>query len=133
MLERTRRWAYLAVGWIALGLGLLGIPLPLLPTTPFVLLAAFCFARASQPLHDWLLAHPTFGPLIENYQTHRAISRSAKWLATLSLLAAICISLFLGVAPVLLAVQLVVLCCVAVFIWRHPDPPQSSNVDEATR
>ncbi|WP_304324861.1 YbaN family protein [Corynebacterium frankenforstense] len=65
------RYLYIAVGCIALALGAIGIPLPVLPTTPFLLLALFCFARSSRRLEDYLLGHPVFGEYITNYSTGR--------------------------------------------------------------
>ena len=73
------RVIWLIAGSISLGLGLLGVFLPLLPTVPFVLLAAFCFARSSERLHDWMLEHPKFGPaiagpLLEPLHRHRIVA-----------------------------------------------------------
>lgn len=65
-------------GSLALGLGLLGIFLPLLPTTPFMLIAAACYARSSQRLYQWLLGHKIFGSYIRNWREHRAITRRTK-------------------------------------------------------
>lgn len=62
---------YIGAGFVAVALGLAGIPLPLLPTTPFLLLAAFCFARGSKRWHDWLLAHRIFGPYIAAFREGR--------------------------------------------------------------
>lgn len=61
------RWVLVAVGSISVGLGAVGAVLPLLPTTPFLLLAVLCFARSSERMHTWLLAHRWFGPYIVNY------------------------------------------------------------------
>jgi uncharacterized membrane protein YbaN (DUF454 family) len=72
-------------GCICLGLGAVGVFLPLLPTTPFLLLAAACFLRSSDRLHTWLLNHPWFGSYIRNYREHRAITLRAK-VVTLGLL-----------------------------------------------
>jgi hypothetical protein len=72
-------------GVVAVALGAIGIFLPLLPTTPFLLLAAACFLRSSQRLYDWLLAHRWFGRYIRQYREHKAITRRAR-LATLLLL-----------------------------------------------
>ncbi len=58
----------LLTGLVSVALGVLGIFLPLLPTTPFILLAGFCFARSSQRFHDWLLNHPWFGEILRTYQ-----------------------------------------------------------------
>jgi len=65
-------------GSLSLALGILGIFLPLLPTTPFLLLASFCYMRSSKRLYIWLINHKTFGEYIYNYVTHRAVKRSAK-------------------------------------------------------
>jgi len=65
-------------GFVFLGLGALGIVLPLLPTTPFVLLSAACFARSSERWHRWLLANETFGPMIRNWEEKRCISCRVK-------------------------------------------------------
>ena len=108
-------------GAVALGLGAVGIVTPLLPTVPFLLLAAFCFARSSQRLHDWLLAHPTLGPPIRDWRRSGAISPKAKRLATLSIAAAFGVSLILALPFWVLAVQAAVLTAVLIFIWRRPD------------
>jgi hypothetical protein len=81
----VRRWLLIAAGVLSLGLGILGIFLPLLPTTPFLLLAAGCFMRSSERLYRWLITHKWFGPYIRNYREHGAITRRAK-IGTLALL-----------------------------------------------
>ena len=68
-------------GWLCVALGVLGIFLPLLPTTPFMLLAAACFARSSRRFHDWLLANRTFGPLIHEWRKHRSVPYRTKIVA----------------------------------------------------
>lgn len=79
------RLLLLAGGWLAVGLGLLGVVLPLLPTTPFALIAAACFARSSPRWHRWLLATPLLGPALADWQAGRGVPRPAK-LAALALL-----------------------------------------------
>ncbi|MDB5698320.1 MAG: hypothetical protein JWN69_1124 [Alphaproteobacteria bacterium] len=79
-----RRLFLFSGGVISLVLGTAGVFLPLLPTVPFVLLAAFCFARSSPRLEGWLLQHRHFGPHIHSWRESRAISRSGKraaWIA----------------------------------------------------
>ena len=80
--ESAARWAYLSAGWSALALGVLGIFLPVLPTTPLVLLAAWCFSRSSERLHRKLLEHPRLGPPIRDWEDHGVIRLRAKVLAT---------------------------------------------------
>lgn len=75
------RVALSAVGFLCVGLGILGLFLPLLPTTPFLLLAAACFARSSERFHQRLISHQTFGPLILHYQKDRSIPARARWTA----------------------------------------------------
>ena len=72
------RLAYLLAGWTALLIGAAGVLLPLLPTVPFVILAAFCFARGSPRLERWLVEHRRFGPHIAAWRTRGAISRAGK-------------------------------------------------------
>jgi uncharacterized membrane protein YbaN (DUF454 family) len=79
------RWLLISVGAICVGLGVLGIFVPLLPTTPFLLLAAACFFRSSDRLYQGLITHRTLGPYIRNYREHRAITRRAR-IVTLVLL-----------------------------------------------
>lgn len=77
---------YLSLGSVAFALGILGLFLPLLPTTPFLLLAALCFSKSDERLHRWLLSHPVFGPPITDWQDHRVISVRAKIFAGISML-----------------------------------------------
>ena len=112
-------WA--VFGYLALALGVIGIVMPFLPTVPFVLLAAFCFARSSERLHRWLLSHPTFGPPIRNWQSSGAISRKAKWLAIGSILSGFSLSVVLGLGWKGLVAQALVLGLTTLFIWTRPD------------
>lgn len=111
-------------GLTALGLGIVGIALPLLPTTPFILLAVFCFSRSSERLHTWLVTHKRFGPMIENWHRHGAISKRAKYLSALAMIAIFALSLALGANALILGIQAVVLGCAATFVLSRPLPPE---------
>lgn len=73
------------LGFLFVGVAVLGVILPLLPTTPFVLLAAACFARSSEKWHGWMLANDTFGPMIRNWEKNRCISCRVKLIAIASM------------------------------------------------
>jgi len=123
MLTRTARITWLVIGLLALALGALGIVLPLVPTTPFVLVAAFAFAQSSEKLHQWLLDHNVFGPLIDNWRRHGAISRRAKVISVVSMVAVLAISVAMALPMVVIVTQLVVLGAAALFILTRPLPP----------
>ena len=111
-------------GAIALLLGLIGVVLPLLPTVPFLLLAAFCLARSSERLHDWLITHPRLGPPIRDWQVNGAINPKAKRYATLSIAMVFSISVAIGLRWQLLLIQATTLSLVLTFIWTRPNGPR---------
>lgn len=108
------------LGWLSLVTGVIGIVLPLLPTTPFVLLAAAFFARSSPRFHVWLLAHRHFGPLILDWQQHRGIRRSARRRANLFILMTFSLSLLL-IPDIRVRVLLVVI-MVILLTWLNRLP-----------
>ncbi len=116
--SRWRRIPWLLGGALSLALGIIGIFLPLLPTTPFVLLAAACFARASSRCEAWLLGHPRFGPMVLDWREHHAIPWRAKQFAW--------VMMALGSASAAWSLPrlkwLPALCCAAVawWMWRQP-------------
>ena len=118
------RAAWLVSGLVALALGLLGIVLPLLPTTPFLLLAAFCFARSSPALHDWIIQHPRLGPPIRDWRNHGAISGRAKIAAVAMLAFALVTGILADLGPRVLAVQGMILLFVGAFLLTRPSPPR---------
>ena len=112
---------------LSLGLGLIGVVLPLLPTVPLIILAAFCFARSSETMHDWLIHHPYFGPGITNWRDNGAISMRGKQLATLSIAVVFGISLVLGVPLRVLMLQGIFLGGTLLFIWTRPSGPRGGH------
>lgn len=122
---RTRfRWAWWLLAYTSLGLGLVGIVVPGLPTVPFVLLSAFAAARGSQRLHDWLLAHRQFGPMIRDWQAHGAVSRRAKWLAV-TMMSVCAVIMFLTAPKVWMAATgTAIMTVVAIWLWARPEPPR---------
>ncbi len=114
------RTVWLTLGLLSLVLAGVGVLLPLLPTVPFLLLAAFGFARSSERLHHWLLSHPALGHPIADWRKRGAISRRAKHAVAVSVLVAFGISLAIGVGLWILFVQAVSLTLVTLFVWTRP-------------
>ncbi len=83
------RIAYLTVGWACVGLGVLGLALPVLPTTPFLLVAAWAFARSSRRFHDWLLGHPRLGAPVRAWREHGVVPTRAKVVAVATMVASL--------------------------------------------
>ena len=109
-----KRALWVAAGAAALLTGIVGIFLPLLPTTPFVLGAAFCFARGSERCEQWLMTHPRFGPMVRNWRERHAIPLRAKQLAWTMMALASLWSWWILPAPWR---WLPALCCAVVALW----------------
>jgi uncharacterized membrane protein YbaN (DUF454 family) len=78
ILSSLRKGIYIIVGTLALAIGIIGVFLPVVPTTPLVLLSAACYLRGSEKLHRWILSNPRFGEIIENYESGKGLKRSIK-------------------------------------------------------
>ncbi len=115
-----KRHFFLVSGWASLGLGAIGAFLPLLPTVPFVILAAFCFARSSPRLEAWLVTHPQFGHHIVAWREKGAISRKGKVAASVAFAISIVLAAIFSpwpwvMAPVIAAVV------TGSWIWTRPE------------
>ncbi len=97
-LNPLQRFLFFLAGTISLGLAILGIPLPLLPTTPFLLLSAYCYARSSERFYYWLLNHRYFGEHISNYRDHGGTTARVKAVAIAMLWVTISISAIFAVS-----------------------------------
>lgn len=121
-IHHARRWLWLLLAYLALGLGILGVFLPGLPTTPFILVAAYAAARGSKRLHDRLLAHRAFGPMIRDWQATGAVSRRAKYWAIGMMAASSLIMLATAPRWWMAATGTGVMAVVAVWLWLRPEP-----------
>jgi uncharacterized protein len=128
-----------ACGWTALGAGVVGLVVPVLPTVPFVLLAAACFLRSSERWHQWLVTHPVFGRHVADYLAGRGLRPRAKILALATLWGSVLLSVVLVVPILAVDVLLVaVAAAVSIYLLRLPtaaadrgtpskDPPDPSD------
>ncbi|WP_447968057.1 YbaN family protein [Nitrospira sp. M1] len=128
------RFGVLLAGWICLAFGFVGLFLPILPTTPFILLAAYCFSKSSPQLHHKLIQQPTLGPMIQNWEQHGSISKRAKITATVTMVLLFSFSLFILSVGVLLKAMLVGIATgVLAFIWTRPLPPYERAEDTQSK
>ena len=111
---------FLIVGFFSLALGIAGIFLPLLPTTPFLLLAAFSFSKSSDRFERWMIRHPRLGPPVLAWRERRAIPTYAKWFATVSMTVSLVVIHCQGRVPVLGQMVFAVFAVVLlVFVWTR--------------
>ncbi|RZA17912.1 MAG: DUF454 domain-containing protein [Lysobacteraceae bacterium] len=123
------RWLWGLLAWTSFATGIVGIFVPGLPTTVFILIAAYAAARGSERLRARLLAHAVFGPAIRDWEASRAVSRRAKQAASWAMLA--CAMVLLVVMPAfpahrwwMTALPIACMAVVALWLWRRPEPRQ---------
>lgn len=115
------RYLLLVCGFISLGLGIVGIFLPIMPTTPFILLAAACFARSSTRFYNWITSHPRYGKMVADYLAGRGLPRKTKLLAISLLWLSIIFACFLVDFAWARVAMLLTAIAVSVYIWRLPE------------
>lgn len=118
----TRTWPYTALAYLFAALALAGIVVPGLPTTPFVLLAAWAASRGSHRIHHWLISHPRLGPALRDWREQGAVSTRAKILAVSFLALSWLIMYWRGIAAWLLLALSALFVAVAAFVVSRPAP-----------
>jgi uncharacterized membrane protein YbaN (DUF454 family) len=121
------QWLLRGVAALSLGLGFLGLFLPLLPTTPFVLLAAWAATRSSPRLLAWLERHRLFGKMLREWRQGGVVSRKAKWAATVTMSTSALLMLL--TVSKLWAAGCAIACmgCVLLWLWRRPETASPSS------
>ena len=119
---------YVVGGWLCVGLALAGAVLPLVPTTPFLLLASWCFFRGSPRIHAWLHRSRTFGPTLDDWQHYHGVRRTVKYRAVLAVLATVTVSLLFSSLPGWLQYGVLALVAVGLYvIWTVPTIPDDAD------
>ena len=120
-MKKSSKIIFYCCGWISIILGIAGIFLPILPTTPFAILAAWCFSKSSERWHQWLLNHKVFGPTIREWERDGVINSRAKTLASsMNVLLFSYTLIFVNVSIVIKSVVTSIGVGVLVFIWTRP-------------
>ncbi|MDG1431592.1 MAG: YbaN family protein [Paracoccaceae bacterium] len=118
--SRILRPLWLILGFLSVALGIIGIFLPVLPTTPLMILAAFFFSKSSARFEAVLLNHATFGPIIQDWRQNGAIAPKIKLLSVGTMIGVFVISLVIGLKPLVLGIQFLCLTGAALFILTRP-------------
>lgn len=121
VLTKPVRWLLLALALVCLALGIIGLFVPVLPTVPFVLLAAWAAGHSSPRLSQWLEQHPRWGAPLRQWRQAGAVSRRAKWSATLAMTASAVVTAVLLRPHWAALATIAVMACVLVWLWRRPE------------
>ena len=117
----VKKGIYFIVGGISLAAGIVGVFLPVVPTTPFVLLSAWCFFRSSEKLYEWVVSNETFGPTIENYQEGRGITQKTRIKAIVMMWLTITASVYFYISNLhLIAFLYLIAIGVSIYLYRLP-------------
>lgn len=121
VVRRFRRQLLFAAGWIFTGLGILGLILPLMPGTIFLILAAGCFSQSSPRFEAWLLGHPRLGPQVRHWRETGAIARRVKYIACASMLLSFAILTRTSAPPIALWTSGACLLAAALYVASRPE------------
>jgi len=115
------RWAYFAFGFFCTALGIIGAFLPVMPTTIFLILALWAFAKSCPHMESWLLTHPQFGEGLRNWQNHNVVPKKAKILMTIMMVASLALTTYIyldkPLIPGITGVLMLAVCC---YVYRLP-------------
>ncbi|MGJ7489593.1 YbaN family protein [Variovorax sp. ZT4R33] len=122
-LPRLARWLLLAFAVLCLVLAVIGVVLPGMPATVFILLAAWAAARSSPRLHAWLLAHRLFGPMLHDWENGHCVSRRAKWSASAAMAFGAVVLAWTAYRPWIAIAGIGCMAVVLTWLWRRPEAP----------
>jgi len=120
MTPKALHWLYIAVGWICTTLGIVGAFVPVMPTTPFLLVALWAFSKSSPRLQQWLIDHPRYGPTLRDWHEHGAIRRSIKVVAICAMAASVVVVVWMTDNSLAISVHAAVVILTALFILSRP-------------
>lgn len=127
-MSKIKKAFFFILGWLCLGMAYIGVITPGLPYSPFVVAAAYCFARSSERMHNWIMSHRIFGPFITNWSEKRVFPLKLKFF----MLASMSVSLILmwsGGVPIRGIIYTgVFMAGVAIWAWKYPSSVEEYNL-----
>ena len=125
MLTNIKKFLYFIAGCLCIAMAYIGVVTPGIPYSPFIVAAAFCFARSSERAHRWIMTHKLFGPFLTNWSTKRVFPQKMKYLMIATMTVSLVLMTISGVKPIGIVSTAVFMLLVAVWAWRYP-----SSVEE---
>jgi len=128
MLTNIKKFLYFALGCLCMVMAYIGVITPGIPYSPFVVAAAFCFARSSERAHRWIMNHKLFGPFLTNWSEKRVFPQKMKYLM-IGMMSLSLILMMLGTVPLRGVVYTgIFMLCVAIWAWRYPSTPEEHDL-----
>lgn len=119
-IHTLKQWLWKILGFCSLGMAYVGVVTPGIPYSPFVVFAAYCFAKSSPKMHAWLYNHKLFGPFLTNWGQKRVFPTKMKYFMLVMMTSSLVIMYFTGVKPIGIVSTAVFMLLVAIWAWRYP-------------
>lgn len=128
MLAKLKKFFYFTLGCACVVMAYVGVITPGIPYSPFVVAAAFCFARSSERAHTWIMNHPIFGPFLTNWSEKRVFPQRLKYLMIAMMTLSLVLMSISGVKPIGIVSTAVFMTLVAVWAWRYPSTVEEHDL-----
>jgi len=128
MLTNIKKFLYFALGCLCMVMAYIGVITPGIPYSPFVVAAAFCFARSSERAHRWIMTHPIFGLFLTNWSEKRVFPQKMKYLMIAMMTLSLVLMTVSGVKPIGIISTGIFMLLVAVWAWRYPSTPEEHDL-----
>ena len=128
MLTKLKKFLYFALGCVCIAMAWIGVVTPGIPYSPFVVAAAFCFARSSERAHRWIMTHKIFGPFLTNWSEKRVFPQKMKYLMIAMMSLSLVLMTISGVKPIGVISTGIFMLLVAVWAWRYPSTPEEHDL-----
>jgi uncharacterized membrane protein YbaN (DUF454 family) len=122
-----KKYLWMCLGFISLGVAYLGVILPGLPYSPFIVFAAYCFAKSSPRLHNWIMNHRIFGKFLNDWNTKRVFPLKLKFFMLASMTTSLVLMYTGGVPTRGIIYTAIFMLCVAIWAWRYPSSPEEHD------